>query len=881
MSSRTLPGNLWASQLANLPPKDVLSRLSTHLQKSTQFNEILADYFKARSAAEADYAAALNKLMRKFGDAAINDRSDTGEISIWERVMTEVQETASSHSSMSDTLNKEFEGPLRSMPNRLSSWSRIPQIQEKSKSTIKSYDSALEKTQKAQKKGGSKLQSAQNDLQNHTSTLNGMIPSLVSAQQSMTLERLTELKELGVRFETLTAENGNKQVSGSERGLNRMLGWDVEDEVRGMGVKFGGTPSASGLNGPNGPTQEMGGLGPQYSTPSRAPTLRRPTMGSDYSQSMNRPSSSSRQSDHNLPKQENSSLSSTLKSKFSRKSSLLGGIGIGGSGGTMTPAGRGRSDSSATVRTNATGAGNQGRNGFGHGTGGFETIENPNGRSDSRNGMALASPVLDSPRVDADGFTLPPDNRNQAPWERPTNAGVPRNLLDDEDDDGVSPLPTSTNSIYGAPKLNLALASQPIQESEADQQAALQKMQNTLLSKPPSGPSRKNTIRGRRDVRNTTFNTLPDDMPLAQALKLQGQQEDAAERAAMTESPTQEILATPPSSAGLNPFYVSNPRSSVSTPLVPQFTGRDNFTAASSPTTSVMGGMNPFDQAASALNGPGLRATITETVNVASKGGLVSKAMITGEICVTLRDLSKYSPLHGLGPVHIRLDEFEQLEKVAPNPKYLSQVPDRPGEYYLHPEKLASATSQQTTRPVLFKYQLHVGEGKAGDFAPIEVHPQWKVTPGETRLVINYKSNDQGRLARRINSHISSSLFGQELQGKMTDLSIIAGLGGVEVTGVQAKPAGGTWSAEKRKMVWNVNEVDFDPSSTSSAGKIVARFLSSTDGGLAQPEGVTLRWKVDGSLTSALGLSVVNGTEGGWKFEEVGKAVISGKYVAE
>ena len=481
---------------------------------------------------------------------------------------------------------------------------------------------------------------------------------------------------------------------------------------------------------------------------------------------------------------------------------------------------------------------------------------------------------------------MPPENRGQAPWERPS--GTPRNLLDDEDDetDGVSPLATpGANGTYSAPKLNMALAPLPIEEDESERQAALQKMQSTLLAKPPSGPGRKNTIRGRRDVRNTTFNTLPDDMPLAQALKLQGQQEDAAEQRRMTESPVQEVLATPTGSSfpsGKTGMSTGTGTFAGLNPLTTQFTGRPNSTNVSSP-SSMAGTMNPFDQNGPAIAGPGLRATMTETVNAISKGGLVQKAMVTGEICVTMRDLPQYIPANGVGPVHIRLDEFEELEKVAPNPKYLSQVPEKPGEYYLNVELLASATISQSSRPVLFKYQLHVGEGRAGEFAPIEVHPQWKTAAGETRLLINYKSNDQGRLARSLAAASSSSLFGESTSGKLSEVSVVAGLGGPEVTGVQAKPPGGTWSAEKRKMVWNVTDVDLDSKSAASAGKIVARFVSAPDGPVGQPQGVSLQWKCQGGLTSGLNLSIVTpeGTSEGWRFEEVGKAVVSGKYTAE
>lgn len=76
-----------------MPPKDLLSRLTAHSQRSNQFNETLADYFRARSAAEADYAAALNKISRKFADAGLG-RDTGGEGGVWDRAMSELVEVS-------------------------------------------------------------------------------------------------------------------------------------------------------------------------------------------------------------------------------------------------------------------------------------------------------------------------------------------------------------------------------------------------------------------------------------------------------------------------------------------------------------------------------------------------------------------------------------------------------------------------------------------------------------------------------------------------------------------------------------------------------------------------------------------------------------------
>src|SRR4051794_2153643 len=108
------------------------------------------------------------------------------------------------------------------------------------------------------------------------------------------------------------------------------------------------------------------------------------------------------------------------------------------------------------------------------------------------------------PGVDSEGFSVPPANRDQAPWDR--NAGASRNLMDDDNDenDNVSALPmsatpTTGNTVSG--KYSLAMAPSPIEESEAERQAALQKVQSTLLAAPPSGSdrgvNRRSTMRAR------------------------------------------------------------------------------------------------------------------------------------------------------------------------------------------------------------------------------------------------------------------------------------------------------------------------------------------------------------------------------------------------
>lgn len=491
----------------------------------------------------------------------------------------------------------------------------------------------------------------------------------------------------------------------------------------------------------------------------RAEPMRRPTMQSDAGSVRSNPAAS------NTAGGGGGGFASTLKSKFGRKNSIV-----------HSPA-RGRAGSDGPQRAPS-----------------FTP--------------ALATPLDDDGRhVDHEGFSLPPPDRGDAPWER-----GPRNLMDDDDEEQLrestarveSPLeaaPAATGPAMTAPKFaSLALAPAPITESEADRAAALAKMQSTLQS--GQGPKRASTMRGRRDVRNTMFGALDrvdDEASLGEVVR--------KERQAAGE------MTASPISVSANPFEAST------TP------------------------------------GAGLRASFVESISAVIKAGSVQRAMITGEVSLTLNDAAS---LASQPPLHIRLDAFEQLDKVAPNPRYLSQYPNTPGEYLLDLGALAHASSGKG--PTLFKYQVYISEARAAEYTPLEITPQWKPMQGETRLVMTYRGNPSSRL----------------VQARLTDLKLTVGLGGPEVTTVQAKPPGGTWSPDARQITWSLPDLDL---AESAPGKIVARFITGGEE-LGVPEPVTAHFKVDGTLSTGLGVSVVDSTAG-WTFEHVARATTSGKYVVE
>ena len=536
-----------------------------------------------------------------------------------------------------------------------------------------------------------------------------------------------------------------------------------------------------------------------------------------------RPTPRQNGSSNNLLAPQTNSFATGIKSMLGRRPTLGPGRGRSGSNATSTLSGRDRD-------------------------GGFASIGEDTPRRDST-----------APPVDEEGYSVAPADRHRSLWDEPdtSDSGLAAPIPPSAPPTGSAGNQNITASPSGSteelassassqqpgtqPKLNLALAPAPIQESEDERLAALQKMQQTLQMQPPQQPSRRQTIaRGRRDVRNTVFGNIGESSSSGPSPKATSPISESGDLG--VSSPFPMINAQPANVARTSPSDRQASLSSVS----------------SNPFESVnlTNGLPPAF--ASNDGTPGLRANIVETVSAITRAGDVQRVQINGEIHLSLR-LSPDSP-SAQGPIHIRMSEFENLEKIAPNPAYLAQVPDKPGEYFLNAEVLASATTPSNSRgTLLFRYQVHVAPGHESSFLPLILEPAFRCGDGETRMILNYRRNT---------STWSSN-------GNLSNVSLVAAFGaGPSVSNVQAKPAGGVWAPLSRRMTWNLGEVPND-------GKVIAKFVSEPGSPLA-PQGVQASWAMEGVLASGIGLSVVRGDlEAGLDLVQVEKAVTTGKYLAE
>lgn len=374
-------------------------------------------------------------------------------------------------------------------------------------------------------------------------------------------------------------------------------------------------------------------------------------------------------------------------------------------------------------------------------------------------------------------------------------------------------------------------------------------MKSTLLSSGPTvgGPQRRSTggPRGRRDARNSTFiapSPIPDDVPLAEAARFR--------------------------SSSPGPFVASPPGSITGPASPPAF--RDSRSASvvsssSSETTHQLAqqAANPFGSPS--LSGPtatGLRASITETVNVLIKGGVIQRAMVTGEVGLILRDVAP-------GPVRFRVSHFDQFEKVAPNPSLLQNVPSSPGEYQFQP----GLFERQGERVVVLKYQLQIpGDSKA--FVPLQVTPQWRCEPNQTSFLLNYGVNPACTL---LAASSDGSPFGSDdAPAKIEQISFVAQVS-ASVGSVQSRPEG-EWVQSESKMTWKVDDLAL---SSTEQSKILTRFVHDKDGANTVAP-LAVRWIVKGRNVSGIRLEVVSAGAPGSvsSFADIARTTVSGKFLA-
>jgi F-BAR domain only protein len=167
------------------------------------------------------------------------------------------------------------------------------------------------------------------------------------------------------------------------------------------------------------------------------------------------------------------------------------------------------------------------------------------------------------------------------------------------------------------PQFKLDIKNEPIREEDADAQAALSNVANTLRSSSLATPSRKaGTIRGRRDVRNTMYVAAPETNDIR--------------------SPENHIPISPGQPHGSLSLRAST--------LSALSTGDHSTSDTQSVHSSRSLASNPAIKHAD-MHGPGLNSSIVETVSASFENGEVKTVAVIGELALVHGHLESMPPL--------------------------------------------------------------------------------------------------------------------------------------------------------------------------------------------------------------------------------------------
>jgi hypothetical protein len=222
------------------------------------------------------------------------------------------------------------------------------------------------------------------------------------------------------------------------------------------------------------------------------------------------------------------------------------------------------------------------------------------------------------------------------------------------------------------------------------------------------------------------------------------------------------------------------------------------------------------------LHEPGLTSSIIETVSARFDQGQISTSSLIGEIALAYTSTGSQSPL---GTQTIRLDNFSRLEKVAPNPAFISQNLDKEGEYSVN---LANITKTQ----VAFKYQLRHDD--ATSHAPLLLVPAYKIEPTQASVIVSYSLNPAFALQGRESLTLSNVLIALTLEGAKGSSCL-------------SRPTG-TFVRDKNVIYWQLGEITL--TAGAAPEKLLARFVTDVEAKGGSIEG---RWEISGDNARGLG----------------------------
>ncbi|KAF9695070.1 hypothetical protein EKO04_006752 [Ascochyta lentis] len=826
--------------LQAISPAQAVDILNGRMKHVSQLNTQIADWLQERRRVEEQYVQGLRKLANRHPP---DDASELGIFSVpWQKIVSATGAVAASHEHLARKIESDVERPLRDFYTSNREVQAMGNISGNLAAMAKDIDAARKKSEKLKSKGAkakpSEVGEAAQEEQNAELQWDSQAPFVFEKLQAVDESRLNHLRDALTQFQTHEVDQVERSRITAEETLNVLLNIETADEIQtwSLRLRSGDIPQ---------PSRKM-------SNPPASPArnLAPPTV----------PSAAGPADDARSQK------SGSTQEKHSSNPLKRFGTVLGRRRQSAHPYGR----ASSPEQKSSSNLGSA--FGFGKGKNKDRDLPPPSTSdrprsplrrlSSRRESERAPSPVHPPPSRDVDepnGFGTTPSSEMET-TPTPVNGTVQDSIPElneslapppdaepktepEKDSEGFSVPPSALDAITEAereagfsqsennttPQFKLDIRNAPIQEEGEDNDAAMASVVNTLRAQ-AAQPKRNSTLRGRRDVRNTIF--VPN--PAVPELQSIGEMPTIS---AAGSAPSSATLPSPSTPTVFPPLIPPpQPSSPVSKPHRALLS--DEYAAPASDTQSIRSGRSLSSSASATvkhpdLHEPGLNASLVETVSAWFEQGNVTKAMVIGQVALAFNPIDiSAGPF---GTEHIRLENFPVLEKVAPNPAFIEQIPDNPGNYTVDLAKI-------TKTSVAFHYQLHIENSSVAALAPIILTPQWKAEPTQVSAILNYSLNPQFDLRGASSVAIRNLVLVIRLEP------------GSRATSCQSKPAG-TFSRDKGLIYWRLGDVTL--SRDQPAQSIRARFLTE---GEAKPGNTEARWEISGeqslSLGSGLGVSL-------------------------
>lgn len=364
-----------------------------------------------------------------------------------------------------------------------------------------------------------------------------------------------------------------------------------------------------------------------------------------------------------------------------------------------------------------------------------------------------------------------------------------------------------------------------------------------------ANPRKTGTVRGRREMRASVYSpgslnpfgphgAATNQASSVVATTASDVRPQPSRVSSLPKSTSTPFLSQPMSSTPFSPsFDAPNTSTSAQFPMQPPPAIRQNSVVedgGSIRSGRSLGSTTSHPQKHPEPDAPGLNTSIIETVSAWCEDGRVTRSMMIGEVALG------YKPLDdGTGPATsgvIRLDNYSSLEKVAPNPAFVSNTTEHhlePGCYTIDYNTLGSRSQ------VAFKYQVHIPKETPGLHAPLLLVPAWKIDGTTTSVILTVGLNPAFEFDPQQSSITLANVT----------VALYLGEGSAKAVSCQSKPVG-VFNKDRNCIYWSLGELAFASGhSDSSTQKLLARFT--TEDGPAKEGKVDAKWEVVGSSNDA------------------------------